>query len=200
MATATVTGIDYWERFIAFARELPAPQRGAVDWRVGSAEALPVSDGSFDRVLLSLVLHQLADPELAVAEAFRALDTGGRVLVRTIAPEDAADRVPERFVPAIAAADVERMPLLDEIEGWLRDAGFAVTERRRVLRNKKLNLADEERQLLVDARSRYSFVSAAELDAGLRRMRADATAHGAKWVDPRPTHFIAASKSASTRT
>jgi hypothetical protein len=34
------------------------------------------------------------------------------------------------------------MPPLNAIEGWLRDAGFVVTERRRVLRNKKLNLAD----------------------------------------------------------
>ena len=200
MAAATVTGIDYSERFIAFARELSAPQQGAVEWRVGSAEALPVDDGSFDRVLLSLVLHQLVRPELAVAEAFRALDTGGSVLVRTIAPEDVADRVPERFVPSMAAADVERLPLLDNIEGWLREAGFVVTERRRVLRNKQLNLADEERQLLVEARSRYSFVSAAELEAGLRRMRAEAKGKGAGWVDPRPTHFIAASKTASIRT
>lgn len=72
-ASATVTGIDYSERFIAFARDAPAPQQGAVEWKVGSAEALPVSDGSFDRILLSLVLHQLQHPELAVAEAFRAL-------------------------------------------------------------------------------------------------------------------------------
>ena len=32
---------------------------------------MPVAAGSFDRVLLSLVLHQLRHPEFAVAEAFR---------------------------------------------------------------------------------------------------------------------------------
>ncbi len=121
---------------------------------------------------------------LAVAEAFRALAAGGRV--RTIAPEDVAERVPERFFPAMAAADTERMPPLDAIEGWLRDAGFVVTERRRVLRNKKLNLADEERQLLIEVRRRYSFVSEQELDAGLRRMRAEAKMSGENWIDPRP--------------
>ena len=197
-ASAAVTGVDYSERFIAFARELPAPQQGTVEWKVGSAEAQPVEDNSFDRVLLSLVLHQLQHPELAVAEAFRALNAGGKVVVRTIAPEDVANRVPERFVPAMAAADAERMPPLDAIERWLQEAGFTVTGRRRVLHNKKLRLADEERQLLIEAHSRYTFVSAAEVDSGLRLMRKDAKANGADWVDPRPTYFIAASKTAST--
>jgi SAM-dependent methyltransferase len=175
---------------------VPGPQWGSVEWRVGSAEALPVADGSFDRALLSLVLHQLQHPEIAVAEAFRALAGGGRAVVRTIAPEDVVDRVPERFFPAMAAADTERMPPLDAIERWLQDAGLVVTERRRVLRNKKLNLADEERQLRIEVRARYSFVSAAELDAGLRLMRAEVKVNGDGWIDPRPTHIITASKRA----
>jgi ubiquinone/menaquinone biosynthesis C-methylase UbiE len=198
-ASATVTGIDYSERFIAFACDAPAPQRGAVQWKVGSAEALPVADGSFDCVLLSLVLHQLQHPERAVSEAFRALSADGHVVVRTIAPEDVAGHVPERFFPTIAATDTERMPPLDAIESWPRDAGFIVTERRRVLRNKKLNLADEERKLLVEVRGRYSFVSASELDAGLCLMRAEAKLNGGDWIDSRPTHIIAALKPASPR-
>jgi len=68
-ASAAVTGIDCSERFIAFACDPPAPQRGAVEWKVGSAEALAVANGSFDRVLLSLVLHQLQHAGHAVAEA-----------------------------------------------------------------------------------------------------------------------------------
>jgi hypothetical protein len=113
---------------------------------------------------------------------------------RDVLPEDVAGRVPERFLPAMAAVDTERMPPLNAIEGWLRDAGFAVTERRRVLRNKKLNLANEERKLLIEVRRRYSFVSEQEFDAGLRLMRAEAKMSGENWIDPRPTHIIAASK------
>jgi ubiquinone/menaquinone biosynthesis C-methylase UbiE len=113
-ASAIVTGIDYAERFISFARQLPVPEHGTVEWKVGSAEALPVGSGCFDRVLLSLVLHQLRHPEVAAAEAFRALSDGGKALVRTIAPEDVSERIPERFVPAIAAADVGRMPRLEQ--------------------------------------------------------------------------------------
>jgi hypothetical protein len=83
---------------------------------------------------------------------------------------------------------------LDEVEGWLRDAGFLVTERRRVLRNKKLDLADEERNLLVEFRGRYSFIPERERAAGLRLMRAEAKANAASWIDQRPTSFIVACK------
>lgn len=134
---------------------------------------------------------------MAVAEAHRALAPDGLVLVRTIAPEDVDQRVPERFLPAMAAADTDRMPPLVTIERWLAQAGFVVSDRRRVLRNKGLNLSDEERQLLVEARSRYAFISADEIEQGLRLMRAEAEAFGADWVDPRPTHFITAAKLAA---
>jgi len=45
------------------------------------------------------VLHQLANPKLAVAEAFRALAADGRVVIRPITPADVAARVPYRFFP-----------------------------------------------------------------------------------------------------
>ncbi|MBO0737232.1 MAG: hypothetical protein J2P48_11765 [Alphaproteobacteria bacterium] len=69
-----------------------------------------------------------------------------------------------------------------------------VTERRRLLRNKKLNLADEERQLLMEARMRYPFVSRSELERGLRRMRAVAKLNADSWINPRPTRIIAVAK------
>jgi SAM-dependent methyltransferase len=159
----------------------------------GNDSALP-TDGAFDRAVLSLVLHQLAQPELAVAEAFRSLAADGRVVVRTAAPEDVAARVPYRFFPSMSAVDTVRMPPLDEIEGWLRDAGFVVVERRWVPRNKKLSLAEEERNLLVEFQGRYSFIPEAERDAGLRLMHAEARASPAGWIDLRPTSFIIASK------
>ena len=84
---------------------------------MGDAERLPFHASAFDRALLSLVLHQLTDPGAAVAEAFRVLRGGGLVLARTIAPEDAADRVPGRYLPRMAAADAARMPRLDAVTG-----------------------------------------------------------------------------------
>jgi SAM-dependent methyltransferase len=191
---AAVTGLDASERFIEFAREFPPPQRGTVAWVVGDAEKLPFEAASFDRVLHSLVLHQLSEPERAVAEAWRVLDGRGIVAVRTIAPEDASARVPERFLPSMAAADSARLPSIQTVEEWLLRAGFELLETRRVLRNKRLILEDEERQLLVEVRSRYPFIEADELEEGRGRMRAEARRAG-EWIDPRPTYFVVGSKS-----
>jgi ubiquinone/menaquinone biosynthesis C-methylase UbiE len=166
VTSATVTGVDCSERFIASARDAPALEQGAVEWQVGSAEALSVVNGSFDCVLLSLVLHQLQHPERAVAEAFRVLAAGGCAVVRTVAPDDVARRVPYRFFPTMATTDIERLLPLHSIESWLKAVGFHVSERRAVLRNKKLNLADEEKSLLVEVHGRYPFVSKTDLTRG----------------------------------
>lgn len=160
---------------------------------MADAERLPLDDALFDRVLLSLVLHQLAEPEAALAEAFRVLVACGAVVVRTIAPEDVVARVPERYLPSMAAADARRLPEIATVEDWLMRAGFERPQTRRVFRNKRLNVVDEERQLLVEVHARYPFIDADELDECLRRMHADARLH-AEWIDPRPTYFITASK------
>ena len=194
MASARVTGCDRSERFIAFARGLPPPEDGTVEWVVGDAEELPFAPCSFDRVLLSLVLHQLARPPAAIAEAGRALRPDGIVLVRTIAPEDAVHRVPERYVPAMAAADAARMPPIETLVEWLERAGFTDVKPERHLRNKALTLADEERALRTEVRSRYRFVTVDELEEGIGRMRADAAATRGDWIDPRPTFIIVARK------
>jgi ubiquinone/menaquinone biosynthesis C-methylase UbiE len=188
---AQVIGCDHSERFTEFAGRLPRRPVGAVRWVVGDAERLPFDACALDRVL-SLVLHQLADPGAAVAEAFRVLRGGGLVLVRTIAPEDAVDRVPERYVPRMAKADAARLPQLEAITGWLGQAGFVQVVTERHLRNARLVLAEEERSLLVEARARYRFLTTAELDDGLRRRRADAVQ--GDWIDPRPTYFIVAAR------
>jgi ubiquinone/menaquinone biosynthesis C-methylase UbiE len=193
-ADARVTGLDESARFVEFAEQRPAPDAGDLTWRVGDAARLPFANSSFDRVLLSLVLHQLPGPAAAVREAFRVLRKEGLVLVRTIAPEDVAERVPERYLPAMAAADEARLPGIDLVCDWLREAGFEDVSRRRVLRNKTLVLEEQERELRTEARYRYPFIASEEIDGAIGRMRRDATAAAGEWVDPRPTYVIVATK------
>lgn len=52
-----------------------------VDARVGDAEAVPFAEGSFDAVLLHLVLSVVSDPGAVVEEAARVLGTDGRVSI-----------------------------------------------------------------------------------------------------------------------
>jgi ribosomal-protein-alanine N-acetyltransferase len=164
---AHVVGCDRSLAFLEYARARSA----AVEWVAGDAERLPFDAGSFDCVLLSLVLHQLSDPSRAVMEAFRVLRRPGHLLVRTVLPVDAAARVPFRFVPALAEAQAMLMPSLDDVVGWARAAGFDHVRTRRVCRNKRLHVDEVEAQLRKEAGRRYAFLAQAELEEGVRRMR-----------------------------
>ena len=193
--SAEVTGCDVSERFIVEARRrTEPPTAGRVAWVVADAERLPFPAESFERVLLSMVLHQVADPPAAVRAAFRVLRPEGVVAVRTIAPEEVFDRIPERYLPAMAAADAARLLDLETVQEMLAAAGFEVESVERVLRNKRLDLAEEERALRVEAASRYEFLTEADLADAVRRMREDAAASEGHWIDPRPTMFVVASK------
>jgi SAM-dependent methyltransferase len=48
---------------------------------VGTAEALPVPDGSFDVVLCTMVLEHVVDPRKVLAEVRRVLEPGGRLVL-----------------------------------------------------------------------------------------------------------------------
>lgn len=198
-AAARVVGLEQSGDFIAFARSHHTTRCGSARWVNGDAADLPFADGSFDRVVLSLVLHQLPEPERTVREAARVTRAGGSVLVRTIAPEDARGRVPARFFPSMAAADEARMPRVAEIERWLSAAGLRAGPACRVIRNAHLSLAEQVRHAQIEVRSRYASIPEEELHEGLRRMRDDALSHGGVWIDPRPTTFISAWKGSARR-
>jgi ubiquinone/menaquinone biosynthesis C-methylase UbiE len=53
----------------------------SADFRVGDATALPLDDASVTGYRADKVLHVLAEPELAVAEARRVLAAGGRAVL-----------------------------------------------------------------------------------------------------------------------
>jgi ubiquinone/menaquinone biosynthesis C-methylase UbiE/DNA-binding transcriptional ArsR family regulator len=66
-----------------------------VSLRAGQLESLPIDDGSLDIALLFLVLHYVVEPELAIAEAHRALKTGGRLIIVDMMPHDRQDLLDE---------------------------------------------------------------------------------------------------------
>ena len=59
----------------------------------GDLEQLPIEDRELDAAVLLLVLHYVAEPARALAEARRALKPGGRLLVMDMTPH-AARRIP----------------------------------------------------------------------------------------------------------
>lgn len=111
-----VLAVDASEEMLAAAKARIG-EHGAVEFRRGEVESLPLADASLDAATLVLVLHHLAEPERALAEAGRVLKPGGRLLIVDMQPHDRQDLV-ERFghvrlgVPRVA------------LDRWLRDAGF----------------------------------------------------------------------------
>jgi len=71
---AQVTALDFSGAMVEMARS----QNPGIEFREGDAAELPFKDGSFDAVVMNFGMLHLAQPERAVAEAFRVLCRGGR--------------------------------------------------------------------------------------------------------------------------
>ena len=89
-----VIAIDDSAAMLAAARRRLASMQN-VDIRSGRLESLPIEDGSLDAALLFLVMHYVPEPEAAIAEAFRTLKPGGRLLIVDMMPHDREDLLQE---------------------------------------------------------------------------------------------------------
>ena len=78
----TVVGIDPCEESRRLAEPRVQAVPFAVECKVGSAEALPEDDGSFDTVLMTYSLCTIPDPRAAVSEARRVLKPPGVLIVK----------------------------------------------------------------------------------------------------------------------
>lgn len=85
-----VIAVDDSSAMLAAARKRLASMPN-VDVRSGRLESLPIDDGTLDSALLFLVMHYVSEPEAAVAEAYRTLKPGGRLLIVDMMPHDRED-------------------------------------------------------------------------------------------------------------
>lgn len=93
-----------------------AIERGALDLRLGTVEALPFEDASFDRVFTVNTVYFWPDPERAARELARVLAPAGRLVVAYSRPEDMRRLPPTQYGFRIWEHK--------EVEALLRGAGF----------------------------------------------------------------------------
>lgn len=112
-----VTGVDYSEEQIRLAAEKAGTGPDAPDFLRAPMEATGLPSASCDIVILSQSLHHAANPREAVAESFRLLAPGGRILILDLlahGEEWMRDKFGD-FWLGFSRAD---------LEAWLKEAGF----------------------------------------------------------------------------
>ena len=77
-----VIAVDNSEKMVEYGREL-ARKHGVknLEYRKGDLEDVPIKDATVDLAFFSQALHHAQHPERAVAEAWRILKPGGRIIV-----------------------------------------------------------------------------------------------------------------------
>lgn len=144
-----IVGTDFTQEMLDIAGDkLPKARlrdaSGRVSFRRADAMDLPFEDGSFDVVSIAFGIRNVADPKRAIAEFFRVLRPGGRVVILEFdEPRNPLIRLGNRFycrsvmpiTATLIARDtsgaykylprsVETFMKRDEMQGALRGAGF----------------------------------------------------------------------------
>ena len=78
-----LVGIDLSPAMIDVARATAAREDVAIEWHVGSADAMPFTDASFDLAVIQQGLQFFSDKGAALRELSRVLAPGGRVVAAT---------------------------------------------------------------------------------------------------------------------
>ena len=111
-------GLDLSQNMLNIARaNVSKAGLDKVELRHGDIFATRLPAASADLVLVHQVLHYLADPAAAVAEAARLVMPGGRLLIIDFAPHELERLRDEHQHRRLGFAD-------DEIRRWLTDAGL----------------------------------------------------------------------------
>src|SRR6056297_2441383 len=84
----------------------------SLDWVVGDAMALPFEDNTFDVYTISFGIRNVTRPEEALAEAYRVLKPGGRLI--------AGDRDSYQYL----VESIRKFPDQETFLGMMRGAGF----------------------------------------------------------------------------
>lgn len=166
---ARLVGCDHSYDMLAYACRHRS--RPSTRWVRADAGSMPFPPKAFDRVVASLVLHQVPDRERALQQVSVVLDDEGVLAIRTVTPEDAAAWTPHRFFPSVARAQEARMPPITELTRLLAQVGFSDVTSEPVERVRRTPREDIERSFRTEVADRFPFLSTAELEDGLARLR-----------------------------
>lgn len=120
-----VFGIDVIPGMIEASQRKAAGANESITFQVGSINAIPFPDNRFDVVMCSFMIFHMADEtrRQGIAEIYRVLRPGGRLLVLDLALPDGA--LPRTIATRLLGFD---SPDMRQLIPPLEDAGFAQVE------------------------------------------------------------------------
>jgi ubiquinone/menaquinone biosynthesis C-methylase UbiE len=164
---ARVIGVEPSPRMREVAeREHSHPHVRYID---GTAERIPLPDGSCDAALLSNVLHHVRDRGACVSELERVVRPGGLVLVRGSLR---GARVPFLdYFPTARVVAVEQSPPAPEVVAMFTSGGFEHVESDRIEQQTASSFREYYRRIKLRAISTLELISDGEFEQGIERMR-----------------------------
>ncbi len=175
-----VTGVEPSQKMRAVAET--SAQHFNVSYKAGSAESIPLPDGSCDLVLMFLSFHHVRDRPAAASEIARVLTSGGRVFIRSTF----ADRMPDldwhRYFPRARDIELEMFPSVREVLDVFAPVGLCQKALVQVEESFAGSLADNAERLRTRAISTFDHLSEDEIREGFARLDAAVALE----TEPRP--------------
>lgn len=82
-ASVKITGADFCPEMVELgeAKVAASPFAGRIDFKIAPCEDLPFQDNTFDSVTIAFGIRNVVDRKLGLAEMWRVLQLGGRLIV-----------------------------------------------------------------------------------------------------------------------
>lgn len=170
-----VVGVEPSEAMLAVARAEVIP---GLEWKQGTAEDIPLENGSVGLVFMSQVFHHLTQPQKALREVHRVLTPEGCLIIRNGTQENNEETEWLQCFPEALEIDRERMLARRALEETVCGQRFDLLDRQTFRQLFAPSYQEYYRKVGQRGLSSLIAIGDAAFEQGMERFR--------EWVDRQP--------------